>query len=323
MQARFAPALIAATLLAIAASSATAQTYPSKPIQMIINNAPGAGTDLVGRMIAQGLEKRLGQSIVVDNRAGAGGIIGAEAAKRAAPDGYNLFFTSDNMPILQALTPEKTVNILTDFEPIALAGTVDFFLAVSGAALAANNAQDLVRIAKAKPGTLSYGSGGVGGPQHLGMELFKLETGTNIVHVPYKGMAPAMTDFLPGRVQVVMTGYPALSQYVSSGKLKILAAGGPKRSSLQPDLPTLREGGIPVEVEGYFYLMAPKGTPAPILTRLNREMNEVLSQPDVRAGMAKRAITPGGGTAEQLLSKLRVEVDKWTKVIKAAGIKAE
>jgi tripartite-type tricarboxylate transporter receptor subunit TctC len=311
-------------LVACATDGAFAQAYPSKPIQFVINYPPGAATDIFGRIMAEQLAKRLNQSIVVDNRAGAGGVIGAEFVKRAPADGYTLLFANDNMPLLQALTPDKTVNIVSDFVPVVLAGTVDFFLVVSGEALAAKDAQQLVRMAKAKPGSLSYASSGIGAPQHLGMELFKQQTSTDIVHVPYKGMGQGVVDMLGGRIQVAITGFPAVGQYLGAGKIRILASSGVKRSPLQPEAPTLSEAGIPnVEVEGFLYLVAPLGTPAAIVARLNAEANQILAAPDVKATLAKQAINPTGGTPEVLHAKLAGDVAKWTTVIRKAGIKAE
>jgi len=183
---------------------------------------------------------------------------------------------------------------------------------------------DLVRLAQQKPGTLSYATPGIGAPHHLGMELFKQQTGTDIVHVPYKGMGPAMPDFIAGRVQVTMTGFPAVSSHMKSGKLRILGVASPKRSVEQPDVPTLAEAGVPhVEIQGYNYVMAPLGTPPAIVARLNRDINELLKTPEVQEELAKRGTTAVGGTPEQLMQKLRSEAEKWTAVVKRAGIKPE
>jgi len=313
-----------AAVFAFAGVGAIAQGYPAKPIQFVINYPPGAATDIFGRIMAEQLAKRLNQPVVVDNRVGAGGVIGAEFVKRAPADGYTLLFANDNMPLLQALTPDKTVNIVSDFAPVVLGGTVDFFLVVSGEALAAKDAQQLVRMAKAKPGSLSYASSGIGAPQHLGMELFKQQTGTDIVHVPYKGMGQGVIDMLAGRIQVAITGFPVLGPHIGGGKIRILASSGAKRSPLQPEAPTLAEAGIPnVEVEGFLYLVAPQGTPAAIVARLNAEANQALAAPEVKASLAKQAINPSGGTPEVLNAKLAGEVSKWTAVIRKAGIKPE
>ena len=183
---------------------------------------------------------------------------------------------------------------------------------------------ELVALAKQKPNAFSFASPGTGAPHHLAMELFKSETGTELVHVPYKGMGPAMPDFVAGRVQVVMTGYPAIAPYAATGKIRILGAAWPERSKLQPNIPTLKEQGIAnVETQGYFPMLAPAGTPAAVVTRLNTELNKVLATPQIREDLARRAVTAAGGTPEQLSQKLRTEIDKWTAVVKRAGVKAD
>jgi tripartite-type tricarboxylate transporter receptor subunit TctC len=308
----------------LATADACAQPYPSRPVQIISNSAPGAGSDLVSRSISDRLASLLGGVVYVENRIGVAGLIGAEFVKKAAPDGHTLMVCGDDLSLWRALGIRESVNVLTDFEHIVQLGATEFFLVVSGEALAASTAQDLVRMAKQKPGALSYGSPGIGSPHHLVTELFKQQTGTDIVHVPYKGIAPVMPDLIAGRVQMVITGYPVISSLMQSGKLKILASAGAARSRLQPDYPTLREQGIPnVEMAGYFMFLAPRGTPQAIVARLNTAANQVLSIQQVREDLLKRGFIPAGGTAEQLREKLRFEIDKWSKVVKTAGIKAE
>ena len=298
--------------------------YPVKPIQVIVGTPPGAGTDLVARTVSDRLATRLGTSIVVDNRVGASGLIAAQGAKRAAADGHTLLFTNDSLVLSLALGSSQDINVLTDFQPIVLAATIDFLLAVNSEVLPANTPLDLVRIARERPGKLSFATPGVGAPHHLGMELFKQQTGVDIVHVPYKGMGPAMPDFLAGRVQVVMTGFPSVASHMKSGKLRILGSATAIRSPEHPDVPTLREGGVPnVEIQGYIYLVAPLGTPGAIVARLNSDANEILRMPQVQAELAKRGTQAAGGTPEQLAQKLRSEAEKWTRVVKTAGIKPE
>jgi tripartite-type tricarboxylate transporter receptor subunit TctC len=314
----------AVVLAMSAATPLTAQTYPSKPIQLIVSSAPGAGTDLMARMVADRLGPRLGTSLVVDNRVGAGGLIAAQGAKRAAPDGYTLMSTSSDLVFQIALGANKDVNVLTDFQPLILTVTNDFFLVVSGEALEAKNAGELVTLARKRPGGLSYATPGVGAPHHFGMELFKQQTKTFIVHIPYKGMAQGVVDMLAGRVQVTMTGLPAVAAHMKSDKLRILGVASPRRSPAQPDVPTLAEAGVPgVELQGFLYLVAPNGTPAAIVSRLNAEINELLRMPELQAELAKQSMTAAGGTPEQLAQKLSSEAKKWTGVAKSAGIKAE
>lgn len=310
--------------MALAVAAPCMAQYPVKPIQMMVSSAPGAGTDLGGRTIADRLAERLGVAVVVANNGGAAGLIAAEAFKRAAPDGYSMLFTNDNLVLSMALGSNREINVLRDFELVAPAGELDFYLVVSGAALGVNGAQDLVRLAKEQAGKLSYATPGVGAPHHLGMELFKQQTGADILHVPYKGMGPAMPDFIAGRVQVAMTGFPAVASYVSGGKIRVIAVASPRRSAEQPDVPTLREVGIPnVEIQGYNYVVMPLGTPAPIVVRINADINEILRMPQVRADLAKRGTLATGGTPAELRRRLQSELDKWTKVVKIAGIKPE
>ncbi len=310
--------------MALAVAAPCMAQYPVKPIQMMVSSAPGAGTDLGGRTIADRLAERLGVAVVVANNGGAAGLIAAEAFKRAAPDGYSMLFTNDNLVLSMALGSNREINVLRDFELVAPAGELDFYLVVSGAALGVNGAQDLVRLAKEQAGKLSYATPGVGAPHHLGMELFKQQTGADILHVPYKGMGPAMPDFIAGRVQVAMTGFPAVASYVSDGKIRVIAVASPRRSAEQPDVPTLREVGIPnVEIQGYNYVVMPLGTPAPIVVRINADINEILRMPQVRADLAKRGTLATGGTPAELRRRLQSELDKWTKVVKIAGIKPE
>jgi len=310
--------------MALAFAAPCMAQYPVKPIQMMVSSAPGAGTDLGGRTIADRLAERLGVAVVVANNGGAAGLIAAEAFKRAVPDGYSILFTNDNLVLSMALGSNREINVLRDFELVAPAGELDFYLVVSGAALGVNGAQDLVRLAKEQAGKLSYATPGVGAPHHLGMELFKQQTGADILHVPYKGMGPAMPDFIAGRVQVAMTGFPAVASYVSGGKIRVIAVASPRRSAEQPDVPTLREVGIPnVEIQGYNYVVMPLGTPAPVVARINADINEILRMPQVRADLAKRGTLATGGTPAELRKRLESELDKWTKVVKIAGIKPE
>ena len=312
------------TLVAIGAATQCLAQYPVKPIQMTVSSTPGAGTDLVGRTVADKLAERLGVPVIVANNGGAAGLIAAEAFKRATPDGHSILFTNDNLVLMMALGSNKGVDVLRDFELVVPAVEIDFYLVVSGEALAVKGAQDLVRMARERAGKLSYASPGIGAPHHLGMELFKQQTGVDILHVPYKGMGPAMPDFVAGRVQVTMTGFPAVASYAGSGKIRILAVASSRRSSDQPDAPTLREAGIPnVEIQGYNYLVAPLGTPGAIVSRLNAEINEILKTPQVRADLAKRGTVATGGSPAELRNRLQGELEKWTRVVKIAGIKPE
>jgi tripartite-type tricarboxylate transporter receptor subunit TctC len=305
-------------------SPAVAQPYPSKPIQFIVSSAPGAGTDFMARLVADRLGPRLGTSFVVDNRIGAGGLIAAQGTKRAPADGYTLLSTASDLVFQIAMGANKDVNVLTDFQPVILTVTNDFFLVVSGEALEAKNAVDLVSLAKKRPGSLSYATPGVGAPHHFGMELFKQQTQAPIVHVPYKGMGPAMPDLVAGRVQVTMTGLPAVASHMATGKIRIIGVASPSRAPALPDVPTLAEAGISgVELQGFLYIVAPNGTPTAIISRLNSEINQILKMPELQAELAKQSMTAAGGTPEQLAEKLRSEAKKWTAVAKAADIRSD
>jgi tripartite-type tricarboxylate transporter receptor subunit TctC len=312
-----------ATLLALACTSAHA-AWPEKAITIVVGSAAGGGTDFVTRSLTEGLSAELGQPVLVDNRGGSAGFVAAEFVRRAPPDGYTLMVAPDDVVNWRALGVHKSINIAEDLEPVALLGTVDFFLVVSGTALAAKTPADLIRMAKENPGQLSYASPGVGSPQNLGMELFKQKTNTDFIHVPYKGMAPAVPDVLAGRVQVMITGYPTFSSHLESGKIRVLGAANSQRSAMLPQVPTLAEqGAADVGVQGYFSLLAPKGMPPAVLNRINAAVNKVLASASVRDALTKRAIMPVGGTPAQLRDKLRMEVDKWSKVVQEAGIKPE
>ena len=316
--------ILACVAFIAGAPPAFSQAYPSKPILLVVSTAPGAGTDLMGRTVAERLGPRLGTTLVVENRAPAAGLVAAQTFKRATADGYSLLFTNDNLVLMMALGANKDVNVITDFQPVVFTAYSDFYLVVTGEALQAKTALDLVRMAKQKPGALSYATPGNGAPHHLGMELFKQQTGADIVHVPYKGMGPALPDLIGGRVQVTLTGLPAVASHLNSGKLRILGVASSRRTAELPDVPTLAEAGIPnVEIQGYNYLVAPLGTPAAIVERLNREINEVIRIPAVQEELAKRGTTAAGGTPEQLTQKLRAEAEKWTAVVKRAGIKPD
>jgi len=320
---RFINTCAAAATLLIASSHA--QDYPVKPIQFIVNNAAGGGTDVGARMIAERLNKSLGP-VIVENRAGGNGVIAMEFVKKALPDGYTILAAADGAITRQVIDPRVTIDVLRDFEPVIAIGSVDFFFVVNTGVVPVKDLRDFVRLAKERRGGLAFATPGVGAAHHLGMELFKLQAGFEALHVPYKGMALALPDLLAGRVQMTFTGYPAVaSQMRKDGTvLKILATGAPRRSPILPDMPTFAEAGVPgVEARGGFMLLAPAGTPKSIIARLNAESNKVLALPEVQADFAKQAITVEGGTPEELGRQMRSDIEKWTRVIKSAGIKPE
>ena len=312
-------------LALLGGAEAGAQSYPSKPIQFIVNNSPGAGTDLAARLVADRLNKSLG-TIIVENRAGGSGAIAMEYVKKAAPDGYTILAAADGAVTRQVIDPRVTIDVTRDFEPVIAIGSVDFFLVVNTDAVPAKDLRDFVRIAKERKGALAFATPGVGAAHHLGMELIKMQAGFEALHVPYKGIALALPDLLSGRIQMTFTGYPAVASQMKKGgtALKILATGGARRSPVLPEVPTFAEAGVEgVEAKGGFMLLAPAGTPRNIIARINTEANKVLALPEVQADFAKQAIAVEGGTAEELGRQMRADIEKWTRVIKAAGIKPE
>ena len=321
-----APARIAGLLAALALAlppPAWAQAYPARPIHIVLNVAPGAGSDFVARTVAEALRPALG-AFVIDNRPGADGMIGAEFVKRAAPDGHTLLVTAEN--IINALVLKKSVpvNVFEDLAPVVSLGAVDFFLVVNEEAVPAQELQAFIRFARAKQGQLSYASAARGSAHHLGMELLKLRAGFDALHVPYKGISPALPDLLAGRVHMTLTGYPAVANHMKAGRLRILGVASPTRSPLRPEVPTFAEAGLAdVEVRGGFNMYAPAGTPRDVVSRLNAEVNRVLATPDVRAALAKSAVVPVGGAPEDMTRTLRRVIERWGAVVKAANIQPD
>jgi tripartite-type tricarboxylate transporter receptor subunit TctC len=301
---------------------AGAQDYPSRPIHVIVPYTPGTGADILSRVLGPKIAERWKAAVVTDNRPGATGNIGAAEAAKAAPDGYTFLLTATSFttnPALKA-APFDPVN---DFAPIALLATGALGVYVNPD-VPAKNMRDFVSLVKSQPGKLYYSSPGNGGPQHLAMELLKLENGMDIIHVPYKGAAGAISDLVGGHVQAMISALQTVAPHVQSGRLRMLAVMSAKRSDAFPDVPTLKEAGLPeMEVETWYAIFAPAGTPAAIVTKWNREMNELLKEADVRDVIAKQGLVPEGGTPEALGNRVKRELAAWTRVVKAAGIKAD
>ena len=306
-----------------APSPALAQAYPAKAIRMIIAFSPGGPTDIVARIVANKLTEQLGQQVLVDNRPGAGGNIAAELAAKAAPDGYTIFYNTSAIVIGPALYAKVNYDTAKDFVPVALTATVPLLLMVHPS-VPVKTAQELVELAKAKPGTLNYSSSGTGTITHLASALLAQRTGMTVQHVPYKGSAPALVDLAGGQVQFMIdtinTGLP----YVRDGRLRALAVATIKRSSVLPDLQTLDETLLPgFEMSAWQGVVVPTGTPAAVVERLNAELNKAMASPDVRARLAVQGTEPLGGTPAQYAAYIQSESVKWSQVIKAAGVKAE
>jgi tripartite-type tricarboxylate transporter receptor subunit TctC len=321
---RAARGLLLFSLLAAGSGVVAAQSYPVKPIRIIVPFAAGGGTDIVARTVGAKLGEALGQTVIVDNRAGAAGAIGTELAAKSAPDGYTLLLGSNGpLAISPGLHAKLPYDSSRDFAPIVLLTTMPFLMVVHPS-LPVKSAKDLVALAKARPGQLNYASPGSGSTTHLVTELFKAMTGVNIVHVPYKGVAPAATDLISGQVQLLSGDLNTLMPHVKSGKMRALAVTGAARSTLLPDLPTLSEAGVPgYEASGWFGLLAPTGTPQEIVRRLNSEIVKSLASPDLRQRLAGLGGEVAGGTPEQFAAHLRQEIAKWGKLIRAIGLKAE
>jgi tripartite-type tricarboxylate transporter receptor subunit TctC len=313
----------AAVILALLASAAAAQEpWPSRPVHVVVPYTPGTGADILARVLGPKLGERWKAAVVTDNKPGATGNIGADAAAKSPPDGYTLLLTATSFTTNPALKPAP-FDPVKDFAPIALLATGALGVYINPQ-VPAKNMREFIALVKSQPGKLYYSSPGNGGPQHLAMELLKLETGMDIVHVPYKGAAGAISDLVGGHVQAMVSALQTVAAHVQSGRLRMLAVMSAKRADAFPDVPTLKEAGAPdLEVETWYAMFAPEGTPAAIVTRVNRDVNELLREPDVRDVLAKQGLDPAGGTPEVLGNRVKRELANWTRVVKAAGIKAD
>ena len=312
-------------LLGINMPVAFAQNYPVKPVRLIVPSAPGGGTDIAARLIAQGLTESLGQAVVVDNRGGAGGIAGVTvAAKLSAPDGYTLLLGSNgHLSFAAAINPKLPYDPQKDLTPISLVANQPFVLAVSSA-VAANSIRELITMAKAKPGVITYGSGGAGSASHLGVELFQLRSGVTLMHIPYKGTGPGMSALMSGELQVLMAGLATVLPQAKSGKIKVLAVSGSQRSRMAPEVPTVAEAGVPgYEFNVWYGMMAPGGTPRPIVTKLATEIARLLKAPVILERFAVAGLEPISNTPDEFTALLKREIPEWNKVAKAANIQVE
>ena len=304
------------------ASGAVAQTYPDRPVRLIVGFPPGGAADILGRVAAQQLAGGLGQQVVVDNRGGAGGLIATEIAARANPDGYTLLFTSIPHVINPHLYRKVTYDAIKDFIPVIQFVSVPLMMA-SGASLPAKNVKEVIAIAKAKPGQLSYGSGGSGASSHLAMELFRSMAGIELVHVPYKGTGPLIIDMLGGQIALTIASAVPLTPQVKSGKLRALGVTGPRRSPAFPDVPAIAETVPGYEVVNWFGVVAPAGTSKAIVTRVNAELNKALQSPELVKTLAAQTAEAVGGTPEAFGKVIRADFTKWAKVVKESGARVD
>ena len=316
--------LVAAGAAALPAASrvAWAQTYPSGPVHIIVGFAPGGPNDILARLIGQWLSERLGQPFVIENRLGAGSNIATEAVVRAPPDGYTLLLVGSPNAINATLYDKLNFNFVRDIAPVAsfIRGAL---VMVVHPSVPAQTVPEFVAYAKANPGKLSYGSGGVGGITHITPELFKMMTGVNMVHVPYRGVAPALTDLLGGQVQVLFANQAQAIEYIRAGKLRALAITTATRSQALPDIPTVDEFVPGYEASSFFGFGAPKDTPAEIIDKLNKEINAGLADPKIKARLADLDGTVLVGSPADFGKLIAEETEKWGKVIRAANIKPE
>jgi tripartite-type tricarboxylate transporter receptor subunit TctC len=298
-------------------------TYPEKPVRFLVPYPPGGGTDVVARIVQERFQAALGQPVLIENKGGAGGSLGTEVVAHAAADGYTVLFTLSSHTINPAIFAKLSFDTVKDFEPVGTVASLPQIL-VANPQVPANTLAELIALAKAKPDMLSYASVGNGSPGHLAGELFKLRTGTQMVHIPYRGGGPAVTDVVAGQVPLLWVSIPAAAQFVKAGKLKALGVSTLKRSAAFPDVPTIQESGIAdFEVDSWYAMFVPANTPKPIIEKLNRALNTVLADHVVREKLLAQGAESVGGTPGALGKTVAAELPKWAKLVKDANIKAE
>lgn len=318
-------AVVAAFAAVSISSPAFAQTdYPSRPIRLIVPYPPGGPTDIIGRLTSEVLTKRLGQTVVVDNRGGAATAIGAEMAARSPADGYTLFVSSETtFAVTPALKSKLSYHPVRDFAPISMLTTQPYVLAITSA-LPASSISQLISYAKANPGKLSYGSAGQGSANHLAGEMFRHAAGIDTVHVPYKGNGPAITDLISGQISYMVGSISSLYPHATANKLRLLGIAAAKRSPAAPAVPTFAEGGMPgYQVSGWNGIVAPRGTPAPLVRRLSAEVVAGFNAPEVLDRLRKQSIELAVGPPEQMAEHIRSEFARYTKLIQAIGLKVD
>ena len=311
-------------LLGLVFALASAQSYPTKPIRLVVPFPPGGATDILARDVAQKLTEAWGQSVIVDNRPGAGGNIGSELVAKSAPDGYTLEMgTVGTHAINASLYAKMPYDHVKDFTPVILVAGVPNVLVVNPS-VPANSVAELIAYAKANPGKLNFASSGNGTSIHLSGELFKVMAGVQIMHIPYKGSTPALQDLLAGQVQMMFDNLPPSLPQIKAGKLRALAVTSLTRAPALPDVPTLSEAGLPgFEASSWFGILAPAGTPAPIVAKLNAEIAKYLATPEAKEKLAKQGANAAGGTPDDFAKHIAAETAKWAKVVKDSGAKID
>ena len=311
-------------VLLMAAALTHAQSFPVKPVRVITPFTAGSAIDTLARVVGQKLGDTWGQQVVIDNRIGANGIIGTEAAAKAPADGYTVYLGNiSTLAVNPHLYLKLPYDALRDFAPVTLAATIPVVLVVHPS-LPVKSVRELIALAKAHPGQLNYASGGTGSAQHLPMEMLRVETGMNIVHVPYKGLGPAFSDVLGGQVPMMFTGVSNVVPYMKTGRLRVLAIGSPKRSATLPEVPTVAEAGVPgFDFDSWTGYLVPVGTPRELIVKLHADITRTLAAPEVRDKLVTLGFDLVGGTPEAFATLIRNDIARFGKLIKAAGIKAE
>lgn len=320
---KYIPRFTALILLCLTAPAALAQAWPAKPVRYIVPFPPAGSADILARFVAEKLHVALGQSVIVENRAGAAGNIGTELVAKAPPDGYTILMGTVAQSISETLYTKLPFSFARDLAPVALVARVPNVM-VAHPSLPVKTVNEFIALAKARPGQINFASSGSGTSIHMSGELFKMLTGVNINHVPYKGSGPALIDLVGGHVLVMWDNLPSSMPYIKSGRLRPIAITTLARYPELPQLPTIAESGVPgFDASSWFGVVAPAGTPREVVTRLNTEINRVLNLPDMRERFTQQGAIPGPGTPEDLGNWIRSEIAKWAKVVKASGAKVE
>ena len=315
--------ILAACALSALCQVVAAQQYPNRPIRMVAPSGAGGPVDVICRIVSQGLSESIGQQIVVENRVGAAGLIGTELVVKAAPDGYTLLFGfSGPLAIVPNLNPNTPYDPLKDLVAISQVAAAPYVLLVHPS-VPASSIKQLVALAKTRPGKMNFGSGGTGVGIHMAGELFNLAAGVKIVHVPYKGAAPALTALIAGEVDMMFNGVSPALAHIQSGRVRALAVGGDKRSPLLPELPTIAESGLKFNTTGWYGVLAPRGTPQAVVAKLHGDLGRALNAPVVKDQFVKQGVEAVGSTSEQFSAMLREEFKQWARVIQAAGLKGQ
>jgi len=312
-----------AVLLVLSGFSCWAQPYPARAVRIVVPYGVGGPADIYARYIGAKLQDTMGQPFVVEDRPGAGSIVGTDYVAKSAPDGYTLLMMSNTHTVNETLIPKKPFDLMRDFAPITGVNYSDLLMVIHPS-VPAVNLKEFIALAKSKPGALNYASSGNGTPYHMAGELFKAMAGVDIVHIPHKGSDGARTSILSGQVQMMFDAVPTMAANARAGKVKALATSGTARSPVTPDVPTVAEAGVPGYASGIWLgMMAPAGTPRPILERLNAEVNKIINSAEVKEAWAKQGAFPMGMSIDQFDRFLREEIVKWAKAVKASGAKAD